>query len=170
MLLKRFFLASLVFFCTGNALANKDLPTWQFEVGASAGRPTPIMLNAGVGYKNLFFRAMGGGLYFKTDDFWIGFRGGLDWKFFRELPFSLDLGMSSGYAFAKAPNGYHKALNRANKQRILRSYNYKESLDISVEMRANFYGVFTQVAVPVIFFMRHDEPNVIWQVGYAYSF
>ena len=173
MLRKRLLLIFALIFCTGLAFANENQPSqksWQFEAGASAGRPTPIMLNAGVGYKNVFFRVMGGGIHLDPDEYWVGFRGSFAWKFFRELPFSLDLGLGSGYAFAKAPNGYHKALNGANKTKYVRSYNYKEALDISVDIRANIYGVFTYVAVPVHCFMKHDEPNVIWQVGYAYRF
>ena len=113
---------------------------------------------------------MGGGFRFGPDDFWTGFRGSVAWKFFRELPFSLDLGLGGGYAFAKAPNEIHKALNRANGKRYVRSYNYKESLDISAEVRANIYGVFTQIGIPVHYFMKHDEPTVLWQVGYTYKF
>ena len=176
MLFKCLFLAIVVTFCTGTAFATENAETkvqgspWQFEAGISAGRPTPIMLNAGIGYENIFFRIAGGGIHFGPDDYWVGFRGFLAWKFFRGLPFSLDLGIGSGYAFAKAPNEVHKALNRANGKRLVRSYNYKESLDISAEIRANIYGVFTQLAIPVHYFMKHDEPTVIWQVGYAYGF
>lgn len=184
MLLKQLFLAVIVFLGTGIALASGNAPEnvpqstpaitkqspWQFEVGISAGRPTPIMLNAGIGYENIFFRVMGGGFHLDADKYWVGFRGSLAWKFFRELPFSLDLGIGSGYSFAKAPNQINKALNRANGKRFVRSYNFKESLDISAEVRANIYGVFTQIGIPVHYFMKHDEPTVLWQVGYAYRF
>ena len=184
MLFKRLILVFAAVFCLGTAVAAENETgntaeigrteaqgsPWQFEAGASVGRLTPIMLNAGVGYKNVFFRAMGGGLHLGPDEFWVGFRGSFAWKFFRELPFSIDAGFGSGYAFAKAPNYVHKALNAANKARYVRSYNFKEILDISAEVRANIYGVFTYVAVPVHCFMKHDEPNIIWQVGYAYGF
>lgn len=172
MLLKRLVTIFFLIFCTGNALAKAapEKSPWTFEAGISAGRPTPIMLNAGVGYKNVVFKAMGGAMYFGTDDFWVGVRGGFAWRFFRELPFTLDLGIGSGYAFAKAPNGYLKALNRASGERMVRSYNYKESLDISPEVRASIYGVFTNISIPVHCFMKHDEPTVLWQVGYAYKF
>ena len=180
MLLRRLLFIVIAIFCTGTAIAadraadsaavkTKGSP-WQFEAGASAGRPAPIMLNAGVGYNNIFVRVMGGGLHLQPDEYWVGFRGSADWEFFRELPFSIDLGISGGYTFAKAPNGIYKAMNRANKKRLLRSYNYKEAIDISAEVRANIYGVFTYVAVPVHCFMKHDEPSIIWQVGYAYRF
>ncbi|WP_173475845.1 hypothetical protein [Fibrobacter succinogenes] len=179
MLFKRLFLVATIVFCTEIAFATENSTAappatasspWQFEAGISAGRPTPIMLNAGVGYNNFFFRAMGGGLHLDHDEYWVGFRGSFAWKFFRGLPFSLDLGIGSGYAFANAPNGYLRTLNRANKKRLVRPYNYKESLDISVEMRANIYGVFTYVAIPIHCFMKHNKPTVIWQVGYAYRF
>ena len=190
MLLKRLFLVVTIVFCTGIAFAqenttenavekatveNATVPAtqnspWQFEAGISAGRLTPIMINAGIGYNNFFFRTMGGGFHLGHDEYWVGFRGSFAWKFFRELPFSIDLGFGGGYAFANAPNGYLRTLNRANKKRLVRPYNYKEVLDISVEMRANIYGVFTYIAIPVHCFMKHNEPNVIWQVGYAYKF
>ena len=171
-MLPRSLVLALIFtFSAGIAFASETQGSpWQFEAGISGGRPTPIMLNAGVGYKNFFFRAMGGGFHFQPDEYWVGFRGSFAWKFFRGLPFSIDAGIGSGYAFAKAPNQIHKALNRANKIKYIRSYNYVEALDISVEMRANIYGVFTYIAVPIHCFMKHDEPNVIWQVGYAYGF
>ena len=170
MLLKRLIVATLVLFCTGTTFANEKPSSWQFEAGASAGRPTPILLNAGVGYKNLFFRAMAGAMYFGTDDYWVGYRGGFSWEFFHGLPFTLSPGIGCGYAFAKAPNEIYKAMNRANSTIYVRSYNYKEVLDISMEMRASIYGFFTYIAVPVHGFMKHDEPSVIWQVGYAYKF
>ena len=175
MLFKRLALAVFLFLSTEIAFATESAPApqespWQFEAGISAGRPAPIQINAGVGYKNIFFRVMGGGLHLGPDEFWVGYRGSFAWKFFRELPFSLDLGIGGGYAFAKAPNEIHKALNHANKKRYVLSYNYKESLDISGEIRANIYGVFTYIAIPVHYFMKHDEPNFIWQIGYAYGF
>ena len=170
MLLRRLILAIIAFWCIGNAVASESNSPWQFEVGASVGRPTPIMLNVGVGYKNGFFRVAAGGWHLEPNEFWVGYRGSLAWKFFRELPFSLDLGLGGGYAFAKAPNEIHRALNNANKKRYVRSYNYKESLDISAEIRANIYGVFTQLGIPLHYFMKHDEPTVLWQVGYAYKF
>ena len=170
MLLRSLIFAITAFFCIETAAASEHKSPWQFEVGISAGRPTPIMLNAGVGYENVFFRATGGGMYLGSNEFWVGYRGNLAWKFFRELPFSLDLGISGGYAFAKAPNEILRALNNANKKRYVRSYNYKESLDISADIRANIYGFFTEIAIPVHYFMKHDEPTVLWQVGYAYKF
>lgn len=169
MLLRRLLFAAIALFCTENALAETPSP-WQFEAGLSAGRPTPFMLNVGVGYENVFFRAMGSGLYFGTDDYWVGYRGSLDWKFFRELPFSLDLGIAVGYSFAEAPNEMHKAMNRANDKRFVRPYNYKEAFDISAEVRTNFYGFFSQLCIPFHYFMKHDEPKIFWQFGYAYKF
>ena len=167
-------LRSLVFaiiaFCAETVLAAENSSPWQFEVGAAAGRPTPFMINAGVGYKNIFFRAAGGGIHLGPNEFWVGYRGNLAWKFFRERPFSLDLGISGGYAFAEAPNEIHRALNKANKKLMVRPYNYKESLDISADIRTNIYGVFTEIAIPIHYFMKHDEPTIIWQIGYAYGF
>ncbi len=181
MLLKRLISPFLLLFCIGKAVAdnaiensgtilNEKKSAWQFEAGISAGRPTPIMINLGASRENVVFRIMGGGWHLDPDEFWIGYRGSVAWKFFYKLPFSIDLGLGGGYAFAKAPNQVFKALNRANHKRFVRSYNYKESLDISAEIRANIYGVFTHIGIPIYYFMKHNEPNVFWQVGYAYSF
>ena len=170
MLLRSLIFAITAFFCIGTAAATEHKSPWQFEAGISAGRPTPIMINAGVGYENVFFRVTGGGLHLGSNEFWVGYRGNLAWKFFRELPFSLDLGISGGYAFAKAPNEILRALNSANKKRYVRSYNYKESFDVSADIRANIYGFFTELGIPLHFFSKHNEPTVIWQAGYAYRF
>ena len=170
MQLRSLIFAIIAFFCFSTALANGNKSPWQFEIGATAGKPTPIMIHAGVGYENVFFRVAGGGMHLGSNELWVGYRGNLAWKFFRELPFTLDLGISGGYAFAKAPNEIHRALNNANKKRYVRSYNYKESLDISAEIRADIYGVFTQLGIPLHYFMKHDEPTVLWQIGYAYRF
>ena len=170
MLLKRLLFIAIAFFYLGSSFAQESKSPWQFEVGVSAGKPTPILFNAGIGYENVFFRAMGGGLHLGPDEYWVGYRGFLAWEFFSELPFNLDLGIGVGYLFAKAPNEIYKALNRMNSVRYIRSYNFQEALDISIEARANIYGFFAQIAVPVHIFMKHDEPNVIGQVGYAYRF
>lgn len=170
MLLRSLVFAIIAFFYAETALAAENKSPWQFEAGIAASRPTPIMLNAGVGYENVFFRVAGGGMYLGSNEFWVGYRGNLAWKFFREHPFSLDLGISGGYAFAKAPNEIHRALNKANKKLMVRPYNYKESLDISADIRANIFGVFTEIAIPIHYFMKHDEPTIIWQIGYAYKF
>ena len=82
MLLRHLILAIIAFWCIGNASASERVSPWQFEVGASVGRPTPIMLNAGVGYKNGFFRVAGGGWHLNPDEFWVGYRGSLAWEFF----------------------------------------------------------------------------------------
>ena len=99
MLLRRLILTIIVFWCIGNAVASESNSPWQFEVGASVGRPTPIMLNVGVGYKNGFFRVAAGGWHLEPNEFWVGYRGSLAWKFFRELPFSLLLFGDSGSLF-----------------------------------------------------------------------
>lgn len=170
MLLRPLFLVIFMFFCIGNAFAKGTDSPWQFEVGVSAGKPTPIMINAGVSKDNILFRVEGGGWHLGSNEFWVGYRGNLAWEFFHELPFSLDLGISGGYAFAKAPNEIHRALNRAGKRRYVRSYNYKETLDISIDVRPNIYGFFTQLAIPLHYFKKHNEPTVLWRVGYAYRF
>ena len=145
-----------------------DAPSpWRFEGGVSVGNPTPLALVAGFGYKNVIFRAEGLGAHNGPNDFWCGYRGSLAWTFFRNLPFKLDVGVGGSYEFAEAPNKLHQAFNDANGEMYLYPYNYTETLDISAEIWAHLYGFFTQVAYPIHYFKKHDEPEyIIWRVGY----
>lgn len=153
--------------------AESDTPTegakssnWRFQFGLSAGEPTPLAITAGIGYQSALFRIQGMGWKNGTDDYWCNARGGIAWTFFRELPFNLDLGVGGGYAFAEAPNGYHKALNKANNARYILPYNYEETLDISAEIFVHLYGLFTQISVPVHYFMGNEKPAILWRAGY----
>ena len=138
----------------------------RFAAGASIGKMTPVMATLGLGYENVILYVEGMGAHKKDNDFWCGIRGNLSWTLFRELPFNLDLGVSGGYEYARAPNGVHQALNRANKVKAVFPYNYKESLDIGLEARAHLYGFYSQLAYPVYRFRKHDEPSFIWRIGY----
>lgn len=150
--------------------ANKAKSSWKFEAGISAGRLTPIMLLGGVSYKSATFRIQAFGLHFDANDFWCGYRGSFLWTFFKDLPFSLDLGFGSGYEFVEAPNGYNKALNKVEGKHYVRPYNYRENLDVSAEIWARIYGVYTQIGIPVHRFQSHDEPNLNWRIGYLHQF
>ena len=143
---------------------------WRFEAGISAGQPTPVMVEAAVGYKAITAHMEGFGVYKGENDFWCGLRGGLGWTFLRELPFRIDIGVGGGYEFAEAPNKMHQALNEANGAMYLYPYNYKESLDISAEVRVHIFGFFTQVGYPIHYFMKHDEPTILWRAGYLAEF
>lgn len=139
---------------------------WRFQVGLSAGEPTPLALTAGLGFKSLIFRMQG--MYFPKgeDDYWTNIRGSISLTLFRHLPYNIDLGIASGYAFAEAPNGIHKALNKANNANIVYPYNYEETLDISPEITIHLYRIYTQIAIPVHFFMGNKEPTILWRAGY----
>ena len=78
--------------------------------------------------------------------------------------------MGGGYEFAEAPNKMHQALNEANGAMYLYPYNYKESLDISAEVRVHIFGFFTQVGYPVYYFMDHEAPTILWRAGYLAEF
>lgn len=143
---------------------------WRFEAGVSAGNLTPIEISAGVGYKSIIFHIEGMGWHFGPNDFWCGLRGGLGWTFFKSLPFSIDVGISSGYNFAEAPNKMHQALNKANNAKYVYPYNYKETLDISAETRIHLYGLFTQINYPIYRFTEHRAPKLLWRAGYMISF
>lgn len=158
----------------GNLFANSTSASnkspWRFEAGISAGRLTPIMLLAGVNYQSAIFRVQAFGMHLGANDYWCGYRGCLLWTLFRGLPFSLDLGIGGGYEFAEAPNQYHKSLNALEGERYVRSYNYRETLDISAEIWARIYGFYTEIGIPVHHFQAHDEPSLNWRIGYIKQF
>ena len=124
------------------ATAHADSP-WKFEAGISAGSLTPVMVEAGIGYKAALFR---------------------------KLPFHIDAGFGAGYEYAQAPNKIHQAVNKANDAKYLYPYNYKESLDISSEVRVHLFGFFTQIDIPLHNFMDHDAPKWLWRAGYLVEF
>ena len=64
----------------------------------------------------------------------------------------------------------HQAVNKANDAKYLYPYNYKESLDISAEVRFHLFGLFTQIDIPLYNFMKHDAPDYLWRVGYLVEF
>lgn len=149
--------------------SGKDSP-WRFQAGVSAGRLTPVMVEAGIGYKAALLHVAGLGFHHGPNDFWCGVRGGIDWTFFRRLPFSIDGGIGGGYEFAAAPNKMHQAVNKANDAKYLYPYNYRESLDISAEVRFHLFGLFTQIDIPLHSFMKHDAPKYLWRAGYLVEF
>lgn len=143
---------------------------WRFSTGVSVGNPTPMALVAGIGYKSVLVHVEGLGAHNGPNDFWCGIRGGLDWTFFWRHPFSIDAGFSGGYEYAEAPNKMHQAVNDANGAIILYPYNYVEVLDVSAEIRVHLFGFFTQIAYPIHYFMNHDEPDILWRIGYLVEF
>ena len=162
-------LASVCFAAESTSVSNADKASksdWRFQFGLSAGEPTPLAITAGIGYQSVLFRIQGMGWSNGENDYWCNARGGIAWTFFRELPFNLDLGVGGGYSFAEAPNGYHQALNKANNARYVFPYNYEETLDISPEITIHLYGIYTQIAIPVHFFMGNKEPTILWRAGY----
>ena len=149
--------------------SGKDSP-WRFQAGVSAGRLTPVMVEAGVGYKAALLHVAGLGFHHGPNDFWCGVRGGIDWTFLRKLPFSIDGGIGGGYEFAAAPNKMHQAVNKANDAKYLYPYNYRENLDVSAEVRLHLFGLFTQIDIPLHSFMKHDAPKYLWRAGYLVEF
>lgn len=137
--------------------------------GVSIGRQTPIMATLGLGYQNAILYVEGMGIHKSDNDFWCGLRGNLSWTLFWNKPFNLDLGVSGGYEYARAPNGIHQALNDANNLTVVFPYNYKESLDVGVEIRAHLYDFYSQVGYPLYHFRKHDEPTLTWRMGYMVS-
>lgn len=152
------------------AISHASESPWQFEAGFGSRNVTPIVLVGGLSYKDLSFRVQGLGIHNGVNDFWCGIRGSLLWKFFRDLPYNFDVGVGSGYEYAEAPNNIHKALNNANNGKYLLPYNYKENLDISLELWTHLYGIYTQIGVPAYQFKSHDFPKVLWGFGYTLKF
>lgn len=140
------------------------------EAGFGFRNQTPLVIEAGIGYKSIVFRAQGMGVHNGPNNFWCGARGSLLWTFFRELPFNFDVGIGGGYEYAQAPNKMHQAVNNANEGRFLIPYNYKEELDVSLEIWANLYGFYTQIGVPAYQFRDHDVSSVLWGAGYIVHF
>lgn len=143
---------------------------WRFGFGAGIRNTTPVVLVGSVGYKDLTVKIQGLGYQSGPNDFWCGIRGSLLWTFFRDLPFNFDAGIGSGYDFAKAPNKIHQAFNDANNGHYLYGYNYKENLDVSLELWTHVYGFYTQISVPAYQFLDHDAPNILWGAGYMVEF
>ena len=142
---------------------------WRFNAGLGIRNQTPVVAIAGLGYKELIFRAQGMGYIRNQNDYWSGFRGSLLWTFFKDSPFNLDAGLGGGYEYARAPNEMHEALDKANGL-IVFPYNYKELGDISIELWTRLYGFYTQISVPTKKFAEHDAHKVFWGAGYMVEF
>lgn len=143
---------------------------WRFGFGAGIRNTTPMVLVGSIGYKDLSIKLQGLGYQSGPNDFWCGIRGSLLWTFFGNLPFNFDVGVGGGYDFAKAPNKIHQAFNDANNGHYLYGYNYKENLDVSLELWTHVYGFYTQISVPAYQFLDHDAPNILWGTGYMIEF
>lgn len=144
----------------------EQVSNWRFVSGVSVGNITPVSLHLGLGYKSLIFSLDGLGAHDGPNDYWCGVHGNLSWTFFRSLPYSIDIGVGGGYQYAEAPNRMHQALNDANGAMYLYPYNFKEVLDISAEIGVHLYGFFTRVGYPIYYIKKHDEPNILWRIGY----
>lgn len=157
--------------CSQPSLAHKlDSGNFRFDIGFGSREQSPIILVGGLGYKNFVLRMQGMGIHNGPNDFWCGIRGSLLWTFFKNLPFNFDVGVGGGYEYAQAPNKMHQALNRVNKARYVQPYNYKEELDVSIELWTHFYGFYTQIGVPAYQFKSHDSSTILWGAGYMVSF
>ena len=143
---------------------------WRFSIGAGLRNQTPVVLIGVVGYSNLMLYVEGMGFHSGPNDYWCGVRGSLLWTFFKDFPFHMDAGVSGGYEYAESPNEMHRALNKANNAMYALPYNYKETADISIELWTHFYGLYTQISVPVNRYREHDTKKLLWGAGYMYEF
>lgn len=154
---------------SGAAEAPKQPSDIKIEVGIGTRNQAPLVLVAGLDFRSLAFRVQGMGMHYGENDFWASIRGSLLWTCFSELPFKFDVGIGAGYEYAEAPNKMHQAINNANKKKYVYPFNYKEELDISMEMWVHMYGLYTQISVPFYQFKDHDAQNVLWGVGFTYT-
>ena len=143
---------------------------WRFVAGVGTRNQTPIVAIGGIGYKDVILRVQGMGVHRETNHFWCAIRGSLLWTFFRELPFNFDAGVGGGYEYARAPNDIHQSINKANGNRLILPYNYKEIGDVSLELWAHLYGLYTQISVPAYRIIKHDAKRVLWGAGYMVEF
>ena len=143
---------------------------WNFNVGIGARNHTPLVLVGGISYSDITFRVQGLGNHNGPNDFWCGIRGSLLWTFFRDLPFNFDVGIGGGYEYAEAPNELYRAINRANGDKYIFSYNLMETSDISLEIWTHLYGWYTQISVPAYYIKKHNSPKLLWGVGYLIDF
>lgn len=167
--IRRFVLALALLACFSFGDTSPENSPLRATAGASIGRQSPVMAALGIGYQNAILYVEGMGIHKGDNDFWCGLRGAIAWTFFWDSPFNLDLGIAGGYEYARAPNGMHQALNEANGKTFVFPYNYKESLDLGVEIRAHLYGFYSQVGYPLYHFRKHDEPTLTWRMGYMVS-
>lgn len=151
----------------GSASFASDL---RFSAGFGSRNQTPVVLLGGVSYKDAALKVQGMGLQQGSNDFWMGLRGSLLWTFFRELPFNFEAGLGGGYEYARTPNKMHQAINKANGKIILLPYNFKENLDVSLELWTHLYGFYTQLSAPIYRFKEHDAQNLLWGAGYLLEF
>lgn len=156
--------------CIGTGLCIAKERPWKAEVGFGSRNISPMVVVAGVSYKDIGLRFQGLGQHSGPNDYWCGARGTLYWKFFSSLPFNFDVGIGGGYEYAEAPNKMHQAINHANDGMIVYPYNFKENLDISLEIWTHLYGFYTQISVPAIQIREHDAPDILWGVGYTAQF
>lgn len=143
---------------------------WRFEAGFGARNTTPVVVVAGISYNDFGLRLQGLGMHHGSNDYWCGIRGSLLWTFFGDLPFNFDVGIGGGYEYAEAPNKMHQAINQANGGIIVYPYNFKENLDVSLEIWTHLYGFYTQISVPAYLFKEHDVPSLLWGAGYTIRF
>lgn len=143
---------------------------WNFEIGASAGTPAPLLLLAGVRYNGAYLRAEGLGNHRKANDYWCGFRGSLGFDFLNRPEWGLELGTSAGYSYAEAPDGMHRALNEANGATYLYPYSKEETLDVSAEAGARLFGFHTRIEIPFLYPMGNKRPRPLWRAGYTFIF
>lgn len=148
--------------------AEKNSP-WGFEWGISTGEAIPLSLLAGIRYHNFYFRGEGLGYRQNSENYWCGGRGSVGVFFFKQLPFHLEFGISSGYSYAKAPNHLHRAFNEANGAYYLYEKNIEETGDISLDAGTSLFGFHLRISTPVYYFTGNKKPKLLWRAGYLWN-
>ncbi len=155
----------LLFASVGFAFASDLHP----ELGILTTNETTLNLEIGARYNAYSLRADVFGYSRNKHDGWLTLRAILGYRFFADLPYSIEPGISVGYLYAKAPNKFHQDFNEANEGKYLLPINQREYLDGSLSFAARLYGFQSTILVPVFFALNNVKPRFLWTFGYIFE-
>lgn len=166
----RKFAAIILIFCAC-AFAEGDFLNGKGHLGFGllTNNETTLVLALAPRYDWAVFRVEGMGSYKAYNDEWLDIRGTLAYRFFADLPYFIETGISASYLYARAPNRFHESLNKANEHKLLWNYNEREYIDISLSVGANIYGFQANVIMPVFYLRNSVKPRPLWTFGYIFE-
>lgn len=165
----RKFITLLLFFTLAASAFELDKSKWHAGFGLVTNNETTLNLLVESRYDWATFRIEGFVFSKNDNDEWMNVRGILAYRFFSDLPYSVDAGFSVGYLYAKAPNKHHKSINAANNTKFLWEYNLREYIDYSAIMSARLYGLQAEIIIPVVYQRNTVKPTPLWTLGYVFE-